>query len=118
MALSGSQEWRWREGDLYHTYTVQLNSGMLCRRHIDQLCDGVTGPSEEVVDYPLDWGGSNEPEQSVDSPDSVGGPDLTEPAETIQEQGDRPSTEILRLANSRVEDTYPTREHRPPPRYM
>ena len=75
------------------SYTVQLNSGILWRRHIDQLRDGVTVPSEEVVDYPSDQSGNDGPEHLVGSPDSVDGPDMTEPAESSPEQGDSTETD-------------------------
>ena len=94
------------------SYTVQLESGILWRRHIDQLRDGVTVPSDEEVDYPSDRGENDRPEQSVDGPDLDDGPELTESGESTPGQSDSTGTD------DQSGRRYPTRDRRPPPRYM
>ena len=65
-----------RKGPL--SYTVQLDSGLIWRRHIDQLRDGVSVTSQEEVDMPMGSDRSQEIEQEPEQvmPDNTESTDL------------------------------------------
>ena len=99
-----------RRGPL--SYTVQLESGLLWRQHIDQLRDGVNVPPESDMEVPT--GG-------LSSQASTG--DLSSKSQTAPETPTTDTTDSRPAENAnagepnRTESRYPRRVHRPPQRY-
>ena len=104
-----------RKGPL--SYTVQLDSGLIWRRHIDQLRDGVSVTSQEEVDMPMGSDRSQKIEQEPEQvmPDNTESTDL-EPAHTTESNGtpDQTATQV----ESELAKTYPRRLRQQPDRYM
>ena len=99
------------------SYTLQLDSGLIWRRHIDQLRDGVSVISQEEVDMPMGSDRSQEIEQEPEQvmPDNTESTDL-EPALTTESNG-TPDQNATRV-ESEPAKTYPSRSRQQPDRYM
>ena len=108
-----------RKGPL--SYVVQLNSGVIWRRHVDQLRDGVSDTSNDEDDVPVGNPRTSEPEPELPDEQENSSP---EPADTNDSNDPHDDTETV--DNSEPTDdvepesakTYPSRVRKQPQRYM
>ena len=113
-----------RKGPL--SYTVQLNSGVIWRRHIDQLRDGapVTSQDEEVTlrrhtgdleSQGPEQTSNNLSETAEPEPDNASDPPARAP---VSENTGASSTGQPAPQVEPEPKRYPSRVRQPPPRYM
>ena len=99
-----------RRGPL--SYTVQLESGALWRRHIDQLRDGVNASPESDVEAPTGGPGSqaSTEESRIEDKNASHTP-------TTTTNSNSPGTANVGEPNRMETSQYPRRVHRPPQRH-
>ena len=101
-----------RKGPL--SYTVQLESGLLWQRHIDQLRDGVNVLPESDVEVPT---GGLSSQASTEELSSGSQTTPETPTTTTDTTDSRPAENEDAGEPNRTESQYPRRVHRPPQRY-
>lgn len=108
-----------RKGPL--SYTVQLNSGVIWRRHIDQLREGVSVTSHGEVDIPMGNSNPKEPEQELpDRPEPTDAEPLntSDPNETQNNAEASGHDQHAAQVEPELEKRYPSRVRQQPRRYM
>ena len=106
------------------SYTVQLNSGRIWRRHINQLRDGVSDTTQDVEDVLVRNTGSQESHRPVqelsNQPENVETEPVNsqDPPETQENAGDSSNVQPASRVSPEPERRYPSRVRQQPQRYM
>ena len=106
------------------SYTVQLNSGRIWRRHIDQLRDGVSDTTQDVEDVLVRNTGPQESHRPVqefsNQPETVETEPVNsqDPPETQENAGDSSTDQPASQVSHEPERRYPSRVRQQPQRYM